>query len=296
MDMKRWSGVILLGTAACLLGHSAQVQQAARDGLALCGASVIPALFPFFVVTGLAVRLDAAAALEKPMERLMGPLFRLSGACAAPLLAGLVGGYPTGARAAAELWREGRISREEAERLLGFCNNCGPGFILGFVGAGVFRESRTGAALYAIHVLSALATGWLLCRWDRREAAPGLPCRALRKAPSFAAAFRESVSGAAGSTLSVCAYVVLFRALGAAARLPAAMTGLLELVSGIAALEPGANAFAAAAGMLGWGGLCVHCQAMSVTEGLSLRRHLAGKAAQGALSVLMAIAVGRWLY
>ena len=144
MDMKRWSGIILLGTAACLLGHSAQVQQAARDGLALCGASVIPALFPFFVVTGLAVRLDAAAALEKPMERLMGPLFRLSGACAAPLLAGLVGGYPTGARAAAELWREGRISREEAERLLGFCNNCGPGFILGFVGAGVFRESRTG--------------------------------------------------------------------------------------------------------------------------------------------------------
>ena len=51
------------------------------------------------------------------------------------------------------------LSRDEGERLLAFCNNAGPGFLLGVCGAGVFSSSRAGAALYLIHVAAALCAG-----------------------------------------------------------------------------------------------------------------------------------------
>ena len=46
------------------------------------------------------------------------------------------------------------IGKEEAERLLGFCNNSGPAFIVGAVGAGIFGSPSVGLALYGIHILS----------------------------------------------------------------------------------------------------------------------------------------------
>ena len=58
----------------------------------------------------------------------------------------------------------GAVSREEAERLLGFCNNSGPAFIVGAVGAGIFGSPSVGLALYGIHILAAVLTGLLLRR------------------------------------------------------------------------------------------------------------------------------------
>ena len=39
-----------------------------------------------------------------------------------------------GAKAVAELYQQGLCSRQEAQRLLGFCNNSGPAFFIGVVG------------------------------------------------------------------------------------------------------------------------------------------------------------------
>ena len=70
------------------------------------------------------------------------------------------------------------------------------------------------------------------------------------------------------------------------------------MVTGTAALSPGRLGFLTAAGIVGWGGLSVHCQTMAVLSGtgLSLRRHWLGKALQALLSVLLAGAVSLWLY
>ena len=81
------------------------------------------------------------------LSPLMRPLFSLSGAGASALALGLCGGYPVGARTAAALVENGSLPREEGERLLAFCNNAGPGFLLGVCGAGVFSSARARAAL-----------------------------------------------------------------------------------------------------------------------------------------------------
>ena len=45
------------------------------------------------------------------------------------LLLGLICGYPMGAKLTADLFREGKITKSEAQYLLTFCNNPGPVFI-----------------------------------------------------------------------------------------------------------------------------------------------------------------------
>lgn len=294
--MKKWLTLpAVLAVGGLLLLRPQEAAQAVREGLALCAGTVIPSLFPFFVVVSLLLQLGLAGSLQGLCAPFMGPVFHLRGVCALPLLTGLLGGYPSGARTAADLCRQGLLTRREAELLLGFCDNCGPGFLLGYVGAGILGSARAGAYLFLIHVCSALLVGMVLCRLcgDRGSALLGssLPARVI----PFPQALTAAVSGALASTLSICAFVVLFRVLAALppVRLPAPLLGVLEMVTGTAALAPGRAGFIAAAVMVGWGGLSVHCQAMAVAAPaeLSFRWHWIGKALQAALSGLLAAAL-----
>ena len=91
---------------------------AAREGVALCLQTVLPSLFPFFVLSSLLIACGASELLSALLSPLMRPLFGLSGVGAAALALGLCGGYPVGARTAAELVENGALSRDEGERLL----------------------------------------------------------------------------------------------------------------------------------------------------------------------------------
>lgn len=284
--IRALAGVLLPVLMVLLLWQTEPVGQAVREGLALCARSVIPALFPFFVTVSLAV----SCGLFDTLRRLGLPMG------AAVFLLGIVGGYPVGGRTIGELCREGQLSRAGAARLLTFCNNAGPSFILSIVGGTVLGSSRGGLALYAIHAVSALAAGGLLGGFRREERSlRGVPGRDL---PPLSAAFVSAVGSGALAMVNVCAFVVFFLAMAALLRtlwpgLPGAALGLLELTGGISALQGDAVGFCTAAALLGWGGLSVHCQTAAVLEGtgIPVGRYLLAKAVQGALSALLALAV-----
>lgn len=285
--------LVLSGVLIWLLADAGRVRLAAAEALALCARTVIPALFPFMAVSGLLVSLGFGEWVSPHLAGFMGPLFRLPGSAGSALLLGLVGGYPVGTRTAAELYRENLLTREEAQRLLVFCNNSNPVFLVSVLGTGVFGSVRTGVYLWLIHILSALLTG-LLFRGSgpsRRSPVQAFPCRAV----SLPSAFVASVQSALSGILSVCAFVVLFyvallplRSVGG--RWGAALVGTVELFSLSPLLPPDGFGFLLAAFCSGWGGLSVLCQTASVLDGtdLSLTPCLLGKAVQGALSALLA--------
>ena len=317
-------GIALLGGAAALVLWPELTMEAMRDGIRLCGNVILPSLFPFFVLSSLVVELGMSRYLGKLLEPIMVPLFRVNGSCAAALALGFVGGYPVGARTAIQLYENGQCSRTEAERLLAFCNNSGPAFIWGVVGAGVFGSGRLGLLLCLTHLLASLAVG-VLFRFYR----PGDRPRAKGRAPhfqtaSFPAAFTRSVTGALQSTLHICAFIlfftVLLRVLARAgildllSRLLCALlsplgltrswaerllTGLLEVSSGVTSLTGGSlsGRLSMAAFMLGWAGVSVHCQVLAFLgdSGLSMRTYVAGKLLHGGLSALLTAALVRLL-
>ena len=280
----------LLGVMALLLLCSADAAQAVRDALALCVQSVIPALFPFFVVSSLFIDLGCAAVLGRSLAPMMHRLFGVSGAGGTAFLLGIIGGYPVGGRTAGELYRSGQCEREECERLLAFCNNAGPSFILGIAGLGCFGSVRVGAWLYLIHVGAAVMVGLLFRSTSRQMGRPE-----KTETPRWADALIEAVRGGAMSMVNICAFVVFFLViLRLFSRFTGiqhgAILGIVEMTNGILRLANDRRGFIWAAGLLGWGGLSVHCQTAAVLSGsgLSLKRYFIGKALQAAISMAAA--------
>ena len=177
-------GIGLLWATLALILWPDQAMEAMRDGLQLCGNVILPSLFPFFVLSTLVIELGMSQYLGKLLEPIMAPVFRVNGNCAAALALGFVGGYPVGARTAIQIYENGQCSRTEAERMLAFCNNSGPAFILGVVGTGVFGSGTAGLLLYLTHLLASLCVG-ILFRFYR---ASDQPRTRRTRGPQFQAA------------------------------------------------------------------------------------------------------------
>ena len=206
--------IALLTAALALVTAPTQAMTGAKNGLTMCCNVIIPSLFPFFVLSSLAVDLGLAAYLGRLLEGVMRPLFRVSGCCAMAVVLGFVGGYPLGAKTALELYRQGLCTKTETERLLAFCNNSGPAFILGVVGAGIFGSGQIGLLLYASHCVASLLTG-LLFRFygheDQRAKTTSYPKPI--EATTIPAAFTNGVVRSFSNLLNICAFVIFFSAL-----------------------------------------------------------------------------------
>ncbi len=311
-------GVGLLLASLALVLWPEQAMESMRDGLRLCGNVIVPSLFPFFVLSSLVVELGMSRYLGKLLEPVMAPLFRVNGNCAAALALGFVGGYPVGARTAIQIYERGQCSRTEAERMLAFCNNSGPAFILGAVGAGVFGSGLAGLLLYLVHLAASLVIGILFRFYKSHEKPQTRKSQGPQfQAASFPSAFTSSITGALQSTINICAFILFFtvflRILAHAGILnflsrflsillaPLGMdqtwterllTGLMEVSSGVSSLTDGAlsGRLSMAAFMLGWAGVSVHCQVLAFLgdSGLSIRTYITGKLLHGALSALLA--------
>ena len=125
-------------------------------GTALCLQSVLPALFPLFVVCELLTFAPPPAVLLRPMQRVLG---LASAETARALLLSWVGGYAVCARLAGKLYGAGRITRRDAALLqvLGCCS--GPGFVIGCVGGALLGNVRLGVVLYAAQIGANLGAG-----------------------------------------------------------------------------------------------------------------------------------------
>lgn len=313
-------GVALLLATVALVAAPGEAIAGAQTGLALCFNVIVPSLFPFFVLSSLVVDLGLAAYLGRALESLMRPLFRVSGSCATAIALGFIGGYPVGARTALQLYQQGLCSKPEAERLLAFCNNSGPAFILGVVGAGVFGDGRIGLLLYCTHAAASLLVGLLFRFYGRDHGRTDCrPHQKPIKTVTVAAAFTGAVTHSLQSTLNICAFVVFFAvvlqllsAWGILSAVAAFLShlgfqpewahrlvaGLLELSSGVASLSGGsglAGRASMAAFMLGWAGISVHCQVLSflIDSGLSAKTYLAGKLCHGLIAAGLTWLVAR---
>ncbi len=297
-----------------LLAGADAAREGVRTGLSLSFQMAIPALFPFFVVSALLTDTGVTAALGRVCARLLWRLYGLPGEAAGALVLGLTGGYPVGVQAAGDLYAAGRLDKTQTERLLGFCNNTGPAFIVGVCGAGVFGSVQAGLVLYVLHTLSALLTGLAMTR-PGHGAPPPAPRRPETARPSFSAALVHACERAAETSIKVAAFITLFAvfaslldACGALHAFSAVLApvcrlfgmpadaawpltfGALELTRGLFVLPeaglPQRFALPMASALLAFGGLSVWCQSLSLAagHGLSLARCFCGKLLHAALA------------
>ena len=292
-----WTGMAAsLGMLVLILDGKTALE-GARQGIELCLRTVVPSLFPFFLLSILLTSSFIGSSL--PLLRPLGRLCGVPKGAESLLVAGFLGGYPVGAQSIAAAYRAGQLHKKEAERLLAFCNNAGPAFLFGMV-ATMFPRRWMAWALWGIHMAGAVLAAVLI---------PGQRGNQVTMSPARPTSLSAALHSALRVMATVCGWVVLFRVILALLSrwflwlLPApaqvAVTGLLELSNGCCELMAVTDVrlrFCICAGMLAFGGLCVTMQTLSVTSGLSLKQYFLGKAMQTAFSLALAAAIvyGAW--
>ncbi len=294
-----------------LCQHASACAAAVSAALQLCLPSVIPALFPFFAASTLAVSCGMAQTIGALCAVPFRMLFHLPACGAAVLFVSFLGGYPAGARMAAQLYRNGQCTREQAADLAAVCNNTGPAFLIGMCGNGVFHSLHAGIFLYCVHILSAVLTALVLR--PKNIPAPAKPDdfpQTLRAAPLFV----QAVLSAGCASLHVSAFVLVFSVILSLARQTGlfslvlsvsaplcsafglsdgtgVLIGLLELTQGLAHLTPHAGTLAArlttVSFLCAFGGVSVLFQTAAVTDGLAFRACLRGKLVHALLAALV---------
>lgn len=124
---------LLLILLIFMLLHPAITVTGASNGLLLWYSSVVPALFPFMVLSSLIVASGSLSILMAPVRLVLGPLLGLSAEGCYTLLSGLVCGFPMGAKTCADFLSRGQISLREGKFLMAVCNHASPMFLLGYV-------------------------------------------------------------------------------------------------------------------------------------------------------------------
>ena len=134
MNYKKiiFSVVIILIIVEILMFPSEAISYAAT-GLTLWFQNMVPALFPFMVLSGLIIRLDLAPSILKILHPLLYKVFRTDIYCEYAILMGFLCGYPMGAIIIKDLLAQEKISLKQADYLLTFCNNIGPVFFCSLV-------------------------------------------------------------------------------------------------------------------------------------------------------------------
>lgn len=267
---------------------------AAADAVGICINVLIPSLLVFFVVCSLLVKMGFAAYVSKVAKYITIPLFNVSGEGALAFVMGIISGYPSGAVCVCDLYKEGFIEKNEAERLLAFCNNSGPLFILGAVGAGMLQNRAAGVVLYAVHILSALICGFVFRFYKKGDGA--IKKKLYIKPMGFNEAMSTSVAAASQTMLAVCTYTIFFAVVIALVKMipfGKLICPFIEITNGcIIVVQSHISAkikLCLLSSVIGFSGIGVCMQVMSVLSKTDLRcrNYFIGKIIQAAVSFVL---------
>lgn len=278
----------LLAAMTCLILDSSCSARAAGQAIDLCLKTVIPSLFPMFVLSGLMTQYWSLGALSGKLEE----WFFFPEGSSHLFLMGLAGGFPTGAQCIRQAVEKNGLSRSDGERMLGLCNHCGPAFLFGIT-ARLFPSPQIPLILFLIQIECAL----LLARYW-----PGKSEGSVR-IPQGDTSVSACIHRAILSMAYVCAWIILAAVIcGFLDRwlfpllpplIPMLIRGFLELTGGVLGLNAAASEslrFLLCCALINWGGICVHLQIHSVASGagLSVRTCVRQKLCQSLLSVFLA--------
>lgn len=248
--------------------------QGISNGIDLCLGTLIPSLLPFMVVSSIIVNLDVLKLTEKIFSKITYPLLRLPGKSIGIFFLSILGGYPIGGQIIKELYDKNEITASEGRRLLLFCINPSPAFVISSVGFYMLGSKNAGIIVY----LSVIISSFIISLFSRLIDSDRAHIKNMspKKQIHFSDEFIKSVSTAGKAILTVCAWVIIFSGIGNVIEITSFSPGvklflcsLLEVTNGCY-LASGALNIPTIACIVGFGGLCTHFQIMNTVRAVRL--------------------------
>ncbi len=279
--------------AFMLLTHPDTAYKGVTEGLEICFGTLIPCTYPFMVLSGFFVNCGLCEMFEKIFGRSTSKIFALSGKCAGVILMSLVGGYPVGAKMTRELYENGEITLAQGQRMMMFCVNPGPAFVISTVGHAVLGSKKMGIILFVSVSASSLIMGLfsrLLFKDSAEEAAK------IKASPmTLSESLIKAVSDGSKGMMNICSYVVIFSCVTAFFDVTDLSENSKTFFYAIAEVTKGSTycrgkvPVPIIAGIIAFGGLSIACQLMPSVKALKMKgRHfLAGRVICGGLATTL---------
>ncbi len=268
------------------------IMLSAERGLILWYKYALPALFPFMVGINFLKNTPFPLFLSRILSPITDRLFKIKGYGTFAMVSGLLSGYPVGAKTLCDLYNEGRITKGEAIYLISFCNNSGPLFMLGTVGAGLLGRRDLGIFLLVVHYLSALSIALIMPRphvhIEKNISQSYIP---------LGKNLEQSLMSAISAIVAVGGYIVLFSIISSmldsitstlhirlSEPYSALLYGLLEITNGCSRIKHITPlTLGIISGIIAFGGLSVQCQSMGYISKTDIPagRYMLSKALQG---------------
>ena len=150
--------VILMLAITLFIVNPKICMEATLQGMRVWGLNVVPALFPFFILTRIIIMLNQTSI--PVLDKFTTKFFNTSNAGLVYFLS-MISGYPVGAKMISGYYQSGAISKATATKMFSFCSTSGPMFIIGTVGIGVFADVKVGYVLLIGHIIGGFLNGLL---------------------------------------------------------------------------------------------------------------------------------------
>lgn len=220
MKKQKLTIFLLLTLLLCFFFFPTTCFSGAKNGLTLWFYTIIPSLLPFLIVSNLILHLNLLPYLTPILAPVFQKIFSVSKAGCYPILIGLLSGYPMGAKACADLVRNGEISKKEGQYLLSFVNNASPMFITSFIATQCLKLPSMQYVFYGIILGSTYLCSFISNLFMRKINTISTNTIAPKNQTpknnslSFAAALDVSILDAFTTITKVGGFIILFSILG----------------------------------------------------------------------------------
>ncbi len=267
--------------------------EAVIDSIGLCLKNVIPSLFPFMIVSTIIISVSSQRKTPKIFDKAADLLFKQRGIAIPVIFFSQIGGFPLGATLVKKLYSEKKITKNQSHRLLLFCINPGPAFMINYVGLNLLGSVKAGVLLYISVVLSSLTIGFV-SRFFNLNEEDFFQVEEQTNEVSLIKATTDSVKKNTVTMVEICAWVILFSCINSIAEIiniseygKIFIGSLLEVTNACRILS--SKNIILIAGAIGWSGLCVHFQIMDtlVATKMKLRYFFCARVLNSALSIII---------
>lgn len=128
--------------------------------------SLLPALFPFFIVSDILINYDVIKYFPKVIRNSIKYLFNVSDNGLAIILLSMLSGFPSNARNIKNMYLDKKITKEEGEHLLYFTHFSNPMFILGTIPL-ILNSNKISKYILISHYLANIILGICLRKYNR---------------------------------------------------------------------------------------------------------------------------------
>lgn len=156
--------IIFYITLSLLIIYSKENFSVVKTSVHLFIDNIIPSLFPFILFTEIILKTDIINLLTKLFGNFISKFFNVSKASVNSIIIGFLCGFPMGAKTVSTLYKDNKITKDDANILLSFVNNCNPVFILSTIGIGIFNNFSIGIILLISHLISSILIGIIYSR------------------------------------------------------------------------------------------------------------------------------------